>query len=67
MYTVLTKCTEGDSVLYAVSDSAPDSEVEFVSAEDLKLLAIVGLQMKTPSGTPVIIDCDNLVCDVEEW
>lgn len=67
MYTVLTKCTEGDSVLYAVTDSAPDSEVEFVSAEDLKLLSIVGLQMQTPKGEPVTVDGDNLVCDVDEW
>lgn len=67
MYTVLMKCTEGDSVLYAVASPNENEEPEFLSAEDLKLLAYVGLEMQTPKGDKVTMDGDNLVCDVEEF
>lgn len=67
MYIVLQKCTEENSVIYAVTNAAEDSEVEFVSSDDLKLLAIVGLQMQTPKGEPVKVENGELQCDVEEF
>lgn len=65
MYKVVNKMTKGTGVAYAVL--APDGSCEIVSESDLKLLAVVGFEMNTISGSPVRVTDGALVCDVQEY
>lgn len=65
MYTVVNSQKHDDTTVYAVMSGT--GQIEVVSEADLKLLAIVGLSMKTMAGDIVKVDGGQLICDVEEF